>query len=95
VANGVVTAIPGNVTVLSTTTQGGVVTVNMNTAFGQITGNNTELAVAQIVATVATENGLATGVIFEIDGQRTQVPIANGSQVAGPVYLIEFLNVAP
>ena len=67
----------------------------MNTAFGQITGNNTELAVAQIVATVATENGLATGVIFEIDGQRTSVPIANGSQVAGPVYLIEFLNVAP
>ena len=46
----------------------------MNTAFGQITGNNTELAVAQIVATVATENGLATGVIFEIDGQRTQRP---------------------
>jgi spore germination protein GerM len=95
VANGVLTAIPGNVRVLSTTTQGSVVTVNMNTAFGQITGNNTELAVAQIVATVATENGLATGVIFEIDGQRTQVPIANGSQVAGPVYLIEFLNVAP
>jgi hypothetical protein len=94
-ANGVFTALPGDVTVLSTATQSGVVTVNMNTAFGQITGNNTELAVAQIVATVATENGLATGVIFEIDGQRTNVPIANGSQVAGPVYLIEFLNVAP
>jgi Sporulation and spore germination len=93
--NGVFTALPGDVTVLSTTTQGSVVTVNMNTAFGQITGNNTEQAVAQIVATVATENGLATGVIFEIDGQRTEVPIANGSQVAGPVYLIEFLNVAP
>ena len=94
-ANGVFTALPGDVTVLSTATQSGVVTVNMNTAFGQITGNNTELAVAQIVATVATENGLATGVIFEIDGQRTTVPIANGSQVTGPVYLIEFLNVAP
>ena len=56
-----------------------------------LTGNDTELAVAQIVATVASENGLGTGVIFEIEGQRTSVPIANGSQVAGPVYLIEFL----
>ena len=59
----------------------------------QITGTNTELAVAQIVATVAAENGLGTGVIFEIEGQRTSVPIANGSQVAGPVYLLEFLSV--
>jgi len=94
-AGGIFTAIPSDVTVLSTTTQGNVVTVNLNTAFGQITGNDTELSVAQIVATIATENGLTTGVIFEIDGQRTSVPIANGSQVNGPVYLIQFLNVAP
>ena len=94
-ASGVFTAIPSDVAVLSTTSQGGVVTVNMNSAFGQITGTSTELAVAQIVATVAAENGLGTGVIFEIEGQRTSVPIANGSQVTGPVYLIEFLSVAP
>jgi spore germination protein GerM len=94
-ASGVFTAIPSDVSVLSTTSQGGVITVNMNSAFGEITGTSTELAVAQIVATVAAENGLGTGVIFEIDGQRTSVPIANGSQVAGPVYLIEFLSVAP
>jgi len=92
-AGGVFTAIPSDVAVLSATTQGNVVTVNMNSAFGQIAGTSTELAVAQLVATVATENGLSTGVIFEIDGQRTSVPIANGSQVAGPVYLIQFLNV--
>ncbi len=94
-ASGVFTAIPSDVAVLSTTSQGGVVTVNMNTDFGQINGTSTELAVAQIVATVAAENGLGTGVIFEIEGQRTSVPIANGSQVAGPVYLIEFLSAAP
>jgi spore germination protein GerM len=93
--NGVFTAIPSDVAVLSATTQGGVVAVNMDTAFGQIAGTSTELAVAQIVATVATENGLGTGVVFEIDGQRTSVPIANGSQVAGPVYLIDFLSAAP
>ena len=92
---GISTAIPSNVAVISTTTAAGVVTVNMNAAFGAITGSNIELAVAQIVATVATEVGLNTGVIFEIEGQRTSVPIANGSQVSEPVYLIEFLSVAP
>ncbi len=92
---GISTAIPSNVTVLSATTQGAIVTVNMNAAFGAITGISIELAVAQIVATIATENGLNTGVVFEIDGQRTSVPIANGSQVTDPVYLIEFLSVAP
>jgi spore germination protein GerM len=97
-ANGIITAIPNDVAVLSTGTEpgpnpgGSVVTVNLNAAFGSIPGSNTELAVAQVVATVAAENGLGTGVIFEIEGQRTSVPIANGSQTAGPVYLLQFLS---
>lgn len=94
-AEGLTTAIPSNVTVLSASAPASnVVTVNFNAAFGQITGTDTELAVAQVVATVVNEVGLGTGVIFEIAGQRTNVPIANGSQVAGPVYLLQFLNVA-
>jgi hypothetical protein len=88
---GISTAIPSNVKVLTVTTQAGIATVNMNAAFGAITGNSIELAVGQIVATVAADQGGNTGVLFEIDGQRTSVPIANGSQVNGPVYLIEFL----
>ena len=88
---GTATAIPSNVRVLSVTTQTGIVTVNMNAAFGAITGNSIEEAVGQIVATVVTEEGATTGVLFEINGQRTSVPIANGSQVSGPVYLIDFL----
>jgi hypothetical protein len=91
-ASGISTAIPNDVAVLDVTTQNGIVTVNMNSAFGEITGTATELAVAQVVATVASENGLGTGVVFEIEGQRTSVPIANGSQVTGPVYLLQFLN---
>jgi hypothetical protein len=94
-SQGISTAIPSDVEVISTTTQGNIVTVNMNTFFGQIAGSSIELAVAQIVATVANEIGPTTGVVFEIEGQRISVPIANGSQVAGPVYLIEFLPVAP
>jgi spore germination protein GerM len=89
---GISTAIPSNVKVLSVTPpQSGVVTVNMNAAFGAITGNSIEEAVGQIVATVVVDVGPNTGVLFEIDGQHTSVPIANGSQVSAPVYLIEFL----
>jgi spore germination protein GerM len=90
---GISTAIPSNVRVLSVTTQAGIVTVNMNAAFSAITGNSIEEAVAQIVATVSVDVGNDPGVLFEIDGQRTSVPIANGSQsqVNAPVYLIQFL----
>ncbi len=95
-AAGLTTAIPTDVTVLSAaSTAPNIVTVNFNGAFGQITGTATEQAVAQVVATVVTETGLGTGVVFQIQGQRTSVPIANGSEVTGPVYLIQFLNVAP
>jgi spore germination protein GerM len=94
-AAGLTTAIPSDVVVLSAaTTAPNVVTVNFNAAFGEITGTDTEEAVAQVVATVVNEVGLGTGVIFEIASQRTQVPVANGSQVAGPVYLLQFLNAA-
>jgi spore germination protein GerM len=92
-AAGLTTAIPSDVAVLSATeTSPNVVTVNFNTAFGQIAGTATEQAVAQVVTTVVNEIGLGTGVVFEINGTHTSVPIANGSQVAGPVYL---LNVTP
>lgn len=90
---GVYTAIPSDVSVLSANpAPGNTVVVNMNSAFGQITGVDAELAVGQIVATVTTASGLGNGVVFEIEGQRTSVPIANGSEVNGPVYLIQFLG---
>jgi spore germination protein GerM len=93
--SGLTTAIPNDVTVLSATASGSIVTVNFNSAFGAITGTATEEAVAQVVATVANANGFGTGVIFEIDGLRTSVPIANGSQESGPVYLLQFLSATP
>jgi hypothetical protein len=92
-ANGTTTAIPSSVRVLSVTTVNGIVTVNFNSAFAQITGADTELAVSQVVATVATQNGLGTGVIFEIGGVRTSVPIASGAEVLGPVYALQFVTV--
>ena len=71
-----------------------VVTVNFNQAFGQITGSFTELAVAQVVATLVAQTGPNFGVVFEIDNQAISVPVASGAQVAGPVYLLQFLQNA-
>jgi spore germination protein GerM len=89
---GITTAIPSNVAVISTeAAQEGIVTVNLNAAFDAITGNSIELAVGQIVATVTAQTGYETGVVFEVQGQRTSVPIANGSTVNGPVYILDFL----
>lgn len=88
------TAIPTDVSVLSVAAQGSVVTVNLNSAFGEITGSNTALAVAQVFATVAAQSGPTTGVIFEIDGVQISVPVASGAQVPGPVYLWQFLTAA-
>ena len=93
-AQGITTAIPDNVEVLSATTHGSVVTVNFNWAFGEIFGSSTELAVAQVVATVAVQNGLDAvkiGVLFEIEGEPISVPIASGQQVSGPVTLAQFI----
>jgi spore germination protein GerM len=92
-ASGLTTAIPSDVVVLSAAQSSpNVVTVNFNTAFEQISGTATEQAVAQVVATVVDNTSPATGVVFEIDGTHINVPVANGSDVPGPVYL---LDVAP
>jgi len=91
-AAGLTTAIPSGVAVISAAvTSQNVVTVNFNTAFSQITGTATEQAVAQVVTTVVNEIGLGTGVVFEINGTHTSVPIANGADVAGPVYLLDVI----
>jgi spore germination protein GerM len=87
------TAIPSNVRLLSATVSKSpaLATVNFNVDFGDITGSATELAVAQVVFTVVAQTSLGTGVIFEIDGQTITVPVANGTQVPGPVYFAQFL----
>jgi len=92
--DGVYTAIPSDVAVLPAAAppQGSVVTVNFNDAFGQITGGDAELAVYQVVATVVAAQGkLDTGVLFEIDGAPTSVPVSSGAQVSGPIYLSQVI----
>ena len=67
-------------------------TVNFNEAFGQITGSDSELAVAQVVFTVVAETSLTTGVLFQINGVTITVPVANGTQATGPVYLSQYVR---
>jgi hypothetical protein len=97
---GIKTAIPDNVRVISATvatvtTEQDLATVNFNQAFGQIAGSDTELAVAQVVFTVAAETSLTTGVIFQINGQPIPVPVGNGTPQPGPVYPSQFAQNAP
>jgi Sporulation and spore germination len=94
---GIKTAIPGNVRVLSATVTKlqDLATVNFNQAFGQIVASNTELAVAQVVFTVSAETSPTTGVLFQINGVPIPVPVGDGSQQTGPVYLSQFALNAP
>jgi hypothetical protein len=91
------TSIPNSVIVLSATLSKNppLATVNFNQDFGEILGSATELAVAQVVFTVVAQTSLTTGVVFEIGGQVISVPVANGAQVPGPVFLSQFLANAP
>jgi hypothetical protein len=92
-AEGITTALPHDVQVLSATVSKtpDLATVNFNQAFGEILGSSTELAVAQVVFTVVAQTNLGTGVIFEIGGQKISVPIASGLQWTGPVYLSQYV----
>ena len=90
---GIKTAIPSDVQVISATISKtpALATVNFNQAFGEILGSSTELAVAQVLLTVVAQTSLDTGVIFQIEGQTISVPVANGTQWSGPVYLSQYL----
>lgn len=89
-ALGVQTALSSTVRVLGASVTNGVATVNFNSAFGQITGPQQVLAVAQVVFTVTGQLTAETGVQFEISGSPTNVPIATGAQVPGPVHLLQY-----
>ncbi len=71
------------------------VTLDFNQAFGQISGTQQVLAVAQVVYTTTAYLGTGIGVQFEIDGVATDVPTATGAQVAGPVHRTRYAPLAP
>ena len=84
-----------SVRVRSAAVSGDVATVDFNSAFGQISGTQQVLAVAQVVYTVTSQLGTTLGVQFEIAGTPVPVPTASGAQVSGPVHLLDYVTLAP
>jgi hypothetical protein len=91
---GIKTAFSSDIRLLGVRLTTTVATVDFNRAFGQISGTQQVLAVAQVVYTVTGELGQDIGVQFEIAGQPTEVPTATGAQVPGPVHLLQYLALA-
>jgi len=99
--DGFFSAIPGGTEVLSVTPRSvptkpltGPITVDFNQSFGEVAGAEQVLAVEQIVYTV---NQLDAGapLLFEIEGQPTEVPVATGAQVARAVSSLDYPGVTP
>ena len=79
-AAGLQTSVPAQTTVLGATISGGIATVNLGIAFGQLVGPPQIQAVGQVVFTAAALPGV-TGVTFQLDGQPVEVPVSSGVQV--------------
>jgi len=94
-SSGITTALPPQVKIISTSETGGVATLNLNSAFGQINGSAETQAVAQLVLTASTEPTVSS-VLFEIEGSPISVPTAGGVVSAAPVVPLQYLTmVAP
>jgi hypothetical protein len=93
---GTVTAITNDVRLLHSSYADGVATVDLNQAFGEISGSSLILAVAQVVYTVANDlRRLTVGVQFELDGVPLQVPSDTGAQQTGVVRVNDYLSLTP
>jgi hypothetical protein len=101
--DGVYSAIPAGTQVLSVAprTAGpkpgtGPVTIDFNESFGEVAGNEQELAIEQIVHTVDVLGGTGTALLFEIEGQPIEVPVISlsGADVARPVTAADYDPVA-
>jgi spore germination protein GerM len=67
------------------------VIVNLSTGFLAINGPPVVLAVEQIVFTVGCDLTPTTRVLFEVDGDPIDVPIAAGTSVSAPVTSVDYL----
>ncbi|HVX20358.1 MAG TPA: GerMN domain-containing protein [Acidimicrobiales bacterium] len=95
--SGTRTAITPAVQLLRSSVSAKVVTVDFNQAFGEISGTQEILAVAQVVYTVAAQfpSPAAVEVQFELNGGPVQVPNENGAEVQGPVTVGDYVALTP
>lgn len=93
-AAGLSSAVPDRTRLRSAETTLGVITLDLTQAFGQVSGREEVLAVAQIVYTATGLPGV-TGVIFDLSGKPVEVPDGKGTLVQGPVTRSDYRAVAP
>lgn len=83
---GIQSALSSQIHLLSSHVASNVVTANFSAGFGQLSGTQEILGVAQVVYTVAANLRTNVGVLFEIDGVPIDVPVASGALESGPVH---------
>jgi len=85
------TAIPSTTELLSTRTQGQVLTVNLTSDIDELDSQTLMHAIAQIVYT-ATELDGVEAVQVEIDGEPLSAPTPGGNTKSGPVRVYDYPN---
>jgi spore germination protein GerM len=83
------TAIPPETEVLGVETTDGTALVDLSNAFTLVGGDQEILAVAQIVATLSSLEGIG-GVRFAIEGSPRPAPVAEGELVDRPLVPADF-----
>lgn len=78
------TAIPPDTETISITEDGSVLRVDLNSEFAAVGGEEELLAVAQIVLTATSVEGVDQ-VAFQLEGVPTDVPVASGALSVDPV----------
>lgn len=78
------TSIPAGTKVWESTTEGSLLRLNLSGEFAAVGGEEELLAVAQIVLTATSFEGIES-VAFELDGVPTDVPVASGALSQQPV----------
>lgn len=92
---GVLTFIPPETSILGTELDDGILTVDLSSEFGSVSGEPRIQAVAQLVFTAIRVPGPVEGVLFSVDGELTAVPDADGSDIDGPADREDYSALVP
>lgn len=92
---GVLTFIPPETSILGTELDDGILTVDLSSEFGSVSGEPRIQAVAQLVFTSMRVPGPVEGVLFSVDGELTAVPDADGSDIDGPADREDYSALVP
>lgn len=89
---GLRTAIPSGTRLLGARREGSVASLDLSGEFVAVGGEEEILAVAQIVLTVTSLEGISA-VLFELEGIPTGVPVAGGALSTDPVDAVDYAEL--